>query len=567
MEVSGPGQGIAQWTFLPLHRVRNYDIELLVRSPDLKSLRVSLTAEHARQPCATVEIGGLTTAWSTRHGTLRVDPQAPAGAIYRLGLTACQAGQLVVARVRLQPADHIDGADPDVVRLLRQSRLPILRWPGGNFVSGYHWQDGVGPLDQRPTRPNYAWGGVEPNQFGTDEFVAFCRNVGCEPMICVNAGSGTPEEAARWVEYCNGPANSPMGRHRAAAGHREPYRIRYWEVGNELWGRWQFYWTTAAGYVDRYHQFVKAMRAADPTIKLYACGAPAMWGKSWNDTLIEGAAPILQTITDHPLIGGRVRPTTDPMDVYRDFMAVPDVLQGKWVGLQRDMKAAGIEHPRLAVTELQMFARIAPRGSSSGPVRLTPRTLVNPATLAEALYDVLIYHRAIRLSPLVEMVTHSATVNHGGGLRKQHQRVFANPCHYGQAMLAELAGATPVEVTIDSPKEAAPRVLPDLRKATTADCAFDVIDALAAVAADGSLWISLVHAGTAGPVRVSIDIEDFPAAARAELRMLHADLPWAANTLDTPNAVVPVDSSHALRHGRLVLDVPPFTLLRAHLVP
>lgn len=106
-------------------------------------------------------------------------------------------------------------------------------------------------------------------------------------MICINGGSGTPEEAARWIEYCNGPVSSPMGRLRAAHGHPEPYRVRHWEVGNELWGRWQYNWTTAAGYVDRYHQFARAMLRADPGVKLYACGAPVMWGKSWNDTLID----------------------------------------------------------------------------------------------------------------------------------------------------------------------------------------------------------------------------------------------------------------------------------------
>src|SRR5206468_5093319 len=111
------------------------------------------------------------------------------------------------------------------------------RWPGGNFVSTYHWEDGVGPLDSRPTKANFAWGALELNTFGTDEFISFCRAVGCEPMICVNAGSGTPEEAARWIEYCNGPATSPMGKLRAANGHPEPFHVKHWEVGNELWGK------------------------------------------------------------------------------------------------------------------------------------------------------------------------------------------------------------------------------------------------------------------------------------------------------------------------------------------
>lgn len=295
-------------------------------------------------------------------------------------------------------------------------------------------------------------------------------------MICINAGSGTPEEAARWVEYCNGPRDSRMGQRRTAHGHPQPYNVRHWEVGNELWGRWQYHWTTAAGYVDRYEQFRTAMLTADPTIHLYACGSPLFGGnKQWNDLLIRRAASSFSTITDHPLIGGAVSPTTDPMDVFRDFMAVPDVLATRWSDLQRDMQAGGVRDPRLAVTELQMFARLGPGDGN----RLTRDNLVNPGTLAEALYDVLIYHHAIRLAPLVEMVTHSATVNHGGGLRKERERVYANPCHWAQAGFADFAGARPVAVEMTSPKENAPRVLAELKRAV-AECSFETIDALAA---------------------------------------------------------------------------------------
>ncbi len=282
VQVGAPANGIAQWIFLPLHRVRNYEFEILARSPDLTALGIALFVQGAQRSCAKTAVQGLSGDWSVLHGSLEVEAQAPADAVYRLAITAASAGQFVVAHVLLRPADHIRNADPDVVRLLQQSRLPLLRWPGGNFVSAYHWEDGIGPSDARPTLPNYAWGGVETNLFGTDEFMDFCGAVGCEPMICVNAGSGTPEEAARWVQYCNGSADSPMGRRRAAAGHSSPYNVRHWEIGNELWGRWQDGWTTAVGYLDRYQRFRKAMLAADPTIRLYACGAPMMDGPQWN---------------------------------------------------------------------------------------------------------------------------------------------------------------------------------------------------------------------------------------------------------------------------------------------
>jgi alpha-N-arabinofuranosidase len=495
-----------------------------------------------------------------------VPADLPAEVAYRLTLAADSPGQFVVRHLFLRPADHVNGADRDVVRFLKESRLPILRWPGGNFVSGYHWEDGVGPVERRPTRPNYAWGEVEPNLFGTDEFIAFCRAVGCEPMICVNAGSRTPEEAARWIEYCNGAATTPMGARRVASGHPEPYRVKHWEVGNELWGRFQYHWTTPTGNADRYREFSEAMLAADPGIKLYGCGATVMWGKHWNDALIAGAAPALRAITDHPLIGGDVPPATDPLDVYRDFMAVPEVLEQKWAALRNDMVNAGIEDPRLAITELQMFAHIAGARDANAPARLTPANLVRPATQAEGLYDVLLYHAAVRLAPFVEMITHSAVVNHGGGLRKERERVYANPCHYAQAAFGAFAGATPVAVELETAMERAPRVLPQLRNAA-ADAPFGAADALAAVAPDGSLLVSVVHRGAARPVRLIVELKDFRPAATAEVHTLTADVPWAVNSLNAPQAVKPVVSTVRVRDGQMQLDVPPYTVLRIRVPP
>jgi len=224
------GAGIKQWIWLPLHRTRKYEVELLARSPELRAVRLSLTRLNSSEVSANAKLDGVSGDWHSVSGTLEVSEGAPEDEPYCVTLSTSSPGQLIIGHLFLRSADHISGADPDVIRYLREARLPLLRWPGGNFVSAYHWEDGVGPVERRLTRPNYAWGGVEPNTFGTDEFVAFCRAVGCEPMICVNAGNGTPEEAAHWVEYCNGKATTPVGSRRAANGHSEPFNIRHWEV-------------------------------------------------------------------------------------------------------------------------------------------------------------------------------------------------------------------------------------------------------------------------------------------------------------------------------------------------
>ena len=243
------GQGIAQWTWLPLHRIREYEFEMWIRSPDIDSLKVAFFEPNGAEVCAEKTVSDITTNWQKLKGSFKIPDNQPEDKAYKFAMIAEKAGQFVIERVLLRPADHINGADPDVIRFLRESHLPILRWPGGNFVSGYHWRDGIGPIEKRPTLPNYAWGQQENNFFGTDEFIAFCRAVGCEPMICLNAGSGTVSQAAQWLEYCNGGVDTPMGKLRAANGHPEPYNVKHWEIGNELWGRWQYHWTTAEGYV------------------------------------------------------------------------------------------------------------------------------------------------------------------------------------------------------------------------------------------------------------------------------------------------------------------------------
>ncbi len=556
-----PGQGIAQWTWLPLHRTRKYEFEMWVRSPDINSVTVAIFGSDGKGICVKETVSGITQQWRKFTGSLDLPNSLPADKAYYFAVMADRAGQLVIERILLRPADHIDGADPDVIRFLKESKLPILRWPGGNFVSAYHWKDGIGTVEKRPTLPNYAWGEQENNFFGTDEFIAFCRAVGCEPMICVNGGSGTPTEAFEWIEYCNGAADTPMGALRVANGHPEPYNVRHWEAGNELWGRWQYRWTTAEGYVDRFKEFSRAMLKADPTITLYACGAPVMWGKSWNDTLINGAADILIRTTDHPLVGGNVPSDTDPLDVYRDFMAVPGVLEKKWGQLRNDMIAAGIEQPRLAVTELQMFARLGGPSKPDAPSLLNHGNLVSPNTHAEALYDVLIYHAAIRLAPFVDMVTHSATVNHGGGLRKSRERVFANPCHYAQSMFADFAQAVPVEIELQTEKAVAPFVLPDLRNATN-ERSYGIIDAIAALNNDGSLLISIVHRGASGEVELDIKLEGFNASYQAEIKTLSAEIPWAANTLENPEAVKPVTATTRIDNGGLSIVLQPYSFTR-----
>jgi alpha-N-arabinofuranosidase len=227
------------------------------------------------------------------------------------------------------------------------------------------------------------------------------------------------------------------------------------------------------------------------------------------------------------------------------------------------MRRGGVGDPHLAVTELQMFAHLGRSPSPDAPRRLTHGNLVNPATQGEALYDVLIYHAAVRLAPFVTMVTHSATVNHGGGLRKSHERVYANPCYYAQKMFATLAQAVPLETELTCPTENAPLVLPELRNVVK-NWSHQAIDAMAAQAPDGSLLLSLVYKGTEAPIDLKVTLNGFRPAGNAEVQTLAADVPWAVNTLEAPETITPVAGTREFRGGTLSLQLPPYsyTLVR-----
>ncbi len=189
----------------------------------------------------------------------------------------------------------------DVLDAARALRMPLLRWPGGNFVSGYHWIDGVGPKDERPRRTELAWLSEESNRFGTDEFMEYCRTLGTEPYLCVNMGTGTLDEAQAWVEYCNGTHNTYWANLRRKNGHEEPYNVKYWGLGNEMYGRWQTGALDAHDYVKKAREFAKVMKWTDPTIELVSCGENG-WS-NWDSVVIEGLASMVDYHSIHIYTG------------------------------------------------------------------------------------------------------------------------------------------------------------------------------------------------------------------------------------------------------------------------
>lgn len=193
------------------------------------------------------------------------------------------------------PKADKDGFRQDVIDLIKELKVPMVRYPGGNFLSGYNWEDGIGPKENRPVRLDYAWQTIEDNTFGTDEFMRWCKKAEIEPMMAVNLGTGTPKDAGNIVEYCNFPKGTYYSDLRIKNGHKEPYNIKYWCLGNEMDGPWQICHLNAEDYAKKALETAKIMRWVDPSIKLIACGS----SNAEIETYPDWDRIVMETLYDH----------------------------------------------------------------------------------------------------------------------------------------------------------------------------------------------------------------------------------------------------------------------------
>jgi len=201
------------------------------------------------------------------------------------------------------PLADENGFRKDFIQLIRELKIRTLRWPGGNFVASYYWEDGIGPKDQRPARLDLAWNQIERNQMGTDEYVKLTSLIGAENFICVNGGTGTLQEAANWVEYCNYEKGTYYSDLRIKYGNEKPYGIKYWALGNEVDGPWQMAQKNVEDYVKWALQAQKMMNIVDRKIIYIGSGAsnytPNMEWIDWNDYVLENMAGKIDYLSVH----------------------------------------------------------------------------------------------------------------------------------------------------------------------------------------------------------------------------------------------------------------------------
>jgi len=233
---------------------------------------VSLVWGEGASERQTVRLAPLTAEWKTQHFRFAPPPSSSDSA--RVEIAGTGRGEFRVGAVSLMPADNIEGFRREVVTALASLHSGIYRFPGGNFVSGpFDWRDAIGDADKRPPRWDPVWRALQPNDFGLDEFMTLCTLLDVKPYITVNGGFGDAASAAAQVEYANGAVTTPMGKARAANGHAKAYGIKYWGIGNEMWGDWQFGYMALDQWISKQGQFARAMRKADPSIVLVAPGA------------------------------------------------------------------------------------------------------------------------------------------------------------------------------------------------------------------------------------------------------------------------------------------------------
>ncbi|MGH2350763.1 MAG: alpha-N-arabinofuranosidase [Chloroflexota bacterium] len=244
--------------------------------------------------------------------TLKIDPTRYVGDVNPLvfGHFIEHLGRCIYGGVFEPDSPLADerGFRTDVLAAMRRIGVPVLRWPGGNFASGYHWEDGIGPRDRRPARFDLAWRSVEPNTFGTEEFLAYCDalstdDIPCRPYICLNTGSGTLDEAVRWLEYCNLDAErypTYHARWRHQLGRTEPYAVPFWGIGNEVYGAWQVGHSTAAAYADRCVQYARFLKSVDPSIKVIAVGGD---DPEWDLEVLKRAGNLIDYLSIHQYHG------------------------------------------------------------------------------------------------------------------------------------------------------------------------------------------------------------------------------------------------------------------------
>ena len=429
-------------------------------------------------------------------------------------------GTLYLDQISLSPADAQNGVRADSEAMIRALHPSFLRWPGGSVTSIYHWKWGIGPRDQRPVWVNSVWSKApEPDDFGTDEYLALCARLHIEPSITVNvAGAGaTANEAAEWVEYVNGPVTSRFGAMRAANGHPQPYNVKQWELGNELWG--------SADYPIAAQRYAKAMRAVDPSLKLIAVGAsPSLEGAdigegrhfgssdAWNASVLKSAGSLIDYLAIHDY--SLVSTDANSPNPRAKMMARPSEYETAYRHIAGQIRRyAPGRNIKLIVNEWNLFY-------SSDVIQ----------SMEGAVYASRMMNVFERNGDIVEESNISDLLNGwvGGIIQASRDRIYGTAQYYAIKMYGDALGTERIHTQLDSPNLAA--TVPS-------------VDAVATRSADGTkLFLKISNADQSHAIGITIRLHDFLHELSVDARILAAPANGLRrNSFSNPDAVVPVD--------------------------
>ncbi len=420
-------------------------------------------------------------------------------------------GEIWIDQVSLLPDEAVGAVRKDVFEAVKALQPAFIRWPGGNVAQDYHWQWGIGPRDQRPVWPNLSWKNEpEPSDFGTDEFIAFCRDVGAEPTITVNVeGLGaTAEEAAAWVAYCNSPATSHYGAMRAAHGHPEPYAVKYWEIGNEIWGDWVRGHSDATTYAQNYNRYVAAMRAVDSTIQFIAVGDNNM---EWNRTVLRLSGKNMDYLAIHHYYGEK-QMNNDA----GNLMARPLFYERFYQEVEQMIRKEVPNHTlQLAINEWGLDLPEARQYS-----------------MESALYGARLMHVFERRSPVVAMSAVSDLINGwpGGIIQASRHQVFFSPLYHLNRLYQEHRGKERLKTLVKSPSF----------DTSQEGKGIPSIDAVVSRSANGKqIYIKVINTSHEKAIEVSFDVKGTSLKTEATWDLLTADDLKTHNSFRTPEAIVP----------------------------
>ncbi|MBA2481867.1 MAG: alpha-N-arabinofuranosidase [Planctomycetes bacterium] len=442
------------------------------------------------------------------------------------------------------PTADADGFRGDVLALVRELGVPLVRYPGGNFLSGYDWEDGVGPRDQRPRRLDLAWGVTETNQVGTNEFAAWARKAETEVMMAVNLGTRGPDAARALVEYCNHPSGSKWSDLRIAHGVKEPHRFKTWCLGNEMDGNWQIGHKDAHHYGRIARETAKVMRWTDPTIELAVCGSSSrgMGGfGEWERCVLEHAYAHVDYVSLHVYYGLNgitlakfLAKSLDMDAMIREIVATCDHVKA----VQRQRKTL-----YLSFDEWNVWYHSHAEDKEHKRWQVAPKHIEDTYHLADALLVgcmiiTLLKHadrvKIACLAQLVNVIAPIMTENGGRCWRQTIHYPFLHAIRFarGVALDARIASSGYDDNELGR--------VPYLEAVATWD------------AATGAITLFAVNRHEHEALPLAADLRHFPEHRVVEHLVLeHADA-YATNTADRPDTVAPHARGDALlQSGRL----------------